>query len=230
VVVDLSSLWAGPLCGLLQVEAGHRVLKVESTRRPDGARRGPARFFRDLNAGKEPVLLDLPAPEACRELAAILAGADVVIEGSRPRALRQMGVDAVAWLAARPGRRWVSITAHGREGAAGERVGFGDDAAVAGGLVARDARGPVFLADAAADPLAGLAAAAALRAAEDDDRSLLLDVSMAAVAAEVAGGGRPGAPSRPAGASAGVSAGVLAGADRDERPSSGTIRLGTLGS
>ena len=31
VVVDLSSLWAGPLCGALLAECGFRVVKVEST-------------------------------------------------------------------------------------------------------------------------------------------------------------------------------------------------------
>ncbi|HEY5097301.1 MAG TPA: CoA transferase, partial [Acidimicrobiales bacterium] len=37
VVVDLSSLWAGPLAGRLLARAGARVVKVESTTRPDGA-------------------------------------------------------------------------------------------------------------------------------------------------------------------------------------------------
>jgi len=38
VVVDLSSLWAGPLCAHLLGLAGGRVIKVESTGRVDGAR------------------------------------------------------------------------------------------------------------------------------------------------------------------------------------------------
>src|SRR5262249_27702398 len=52
LVVDLSSLWAGPLCGRLLADAGATVVKVESRARPDGARRGPAAFFDLLNAGK----------------------------------------------------------------------------------------------------------------------------------------------------------------------------------
>jgi hypothetical protein len=39
VVVDLSSLWAGPVCAHLLGRAGARVIKVESVARPDGARR-----------------------------------------------------------------------------------------------------------------------------------------------------------------------------------------------
>ena len=40
LVVDLSALWAGPLCAHLLQLAGAPVVKVESTRRPDGARFG----------------------------------------------------------------------------------------------------------------------------------------------------------------------------------------------
>ena len=36
VVVDLSALWAGPLVGAVLVRVGARVVKVESTTRPDG--------------------------------------------------------------------------------------------------------------------------------------------------------------------------------------------------
>ena len=48
LVVDLSALWAGPLCGGLLAGAGATVVKVESTHRPDGARRGPARVLRPV--------------------------------------------------------------------------------------------------------------------------------------------------------------------------------------
>ena len=64
VVVDLSSLWAGPLCGALLAECGCRVVKVESTRRPDGARGGSPAFFDRMNARKRSVALDLHTP--CR--------------------------------------------------------------------------------------------------------------------------------------------------------------------
>ena len=39
-IVDLSALWAGPLCAHLLQLAGASVVKLESTRRPDGARFG----------------------------------------------------------------------------------------------------------------------------------------------------------------------------------------------
>ena len=80
VVVDLSSLWAGPLCGSLLATAGATVIKVESLTRPDGARLGPAAFFDLLNAGKRSVALDLRSAGGVTILRELLAKADVVIE------------------------------------------------------------------------------------------------------------------------------------------------------
>jgi len=185
-VLDLSSLWAGPLCTSLLQFAGAQVVKLESLRRPDGARRGPARFFDLLNAGKRSAALDFAQPEARDALAQLVERADVVIEASRPRALEQMGIDAHAWVDARPGRAWISITGYGRDGAEGNWVAFGDDAAAAGGLAAavHSSDGdPRFCADAVADPLAGLLAAVSGLGALRSGESRLLDVSLRAVAA-----------------------------------------------
>lgn len=142
LVVDLSSLWAGPLCGSLLAAAGMDVVKVESTSRPDGARRGPAEFFDLLHGGKRSVALDLATPEGARMLRRLLERADVVIEGSRPRALEHLGIRREELLARASPRVWISITGHGRSGEHRDRVAFGDDAAVAGGLVCWDDRGP----------------------------------------------------------------------------------------
>jgi hypothetical protein len=183
LVVDLSSLWAGPLCGRLLAEAGANVVKVESTTRPDGSRGGQPVFFDLLNSGKRSVAFDFASSSGRALLAALLRRADVVIEASRPRALQQLGID-VHQLAPRV---WVSITGHGRRPPDGNRVGFGDDTAVAGGLVAWDAAGPCFCADAIADPASGLVATSAVLAAFAEGGRWLLDVSMRAVAADLAG-------------------------------------------
>jgi len=71
-------------------------VKVESARRPDGARSGPAPFFDLLNAGKESVVVDLEAPGGVDALVGWLERADVVVESSRPRALAQLGIDPCA--------------------------------------------------------------------------------------------------------------------------------------
>ncbi|MCU1392624.1 MAG: L-carnitine dehydratase/bile acid-inducible protein [Ilumatobacteraceae bacterium] len=187
VAVDLSSLWAGPLCANVLGLAGARVVKVESEHRPDGARAGEPRFFDLLHAGHESVCLDLRSKAGRGTLQRLVQGADVVIEASRPRALAQLGVNADD----RNGPRiWLSITSHGVDGAAADRVGFGDDAAVAGGLVTRDADGPCFLADAVADPLTGLVAAGAVLTALASGGRWRLDAALARSAACVASGPR----------------------------------------
>lgn len=202
-VVDLSSLWAGPLCAQLVGFAGARVVKVESTRRPDGARFGPAAFFDLLHAGHESVALDFTSAEGRDDLRLLVQAADMVIEASRPRALQQLGIDAGALLRNGSVRVWVSITGYGRTGDAAARVAFGDDGAVAGGLVVWDDEGPCFCADAVADPLTGLVAATAVLEAVTGGGRWLLDVSLEAVAAHFAAGAAdapgPAMPVRPDG-------------------------------
>jgi crotonobetainyl-CoA:carnitine CoA-transferase CaiB-like acyl-CoA transferase len=193
MVADLGSLWAGPLAGALLAAAGARVVKVESTGRPDGARGGPAAFFDLLNARKRSVALDLRTAAGTHLLGELLARADVVIEASRPRALAQLGIDAEALLTGARPRVWVSITGHGRAHPQRDWTAFGDDAAVAGGLVSWHDGRPCFCADAAADPASGLVAAAAALDALATGGRWLLDVAMAGVAAHLAG------PTLPAG-------------------------------
>jgi hypothetical protein len=193
LVVDLSSLWAGPVCARALGAGGAVVVKVESTSRPDGARRGPAAFYDRLHGGHLSVALDLTTAAGRADLRLLVGAADVVIEASRPRALAQLGIAPDDLDAGGP-RAWVSITAHGRTGAGAHRVGFGDDAAAAGGLVAPTTRGPVFVADAVADPLTGMAAAAAARLALRDGGRWLLDVPLSRVAAWVAGDDEPDDP------------------------------------
>jgi CoA-transferase family III len=190
LVVDLSSLWAGPLCGQLLATAGADVVKVESLARPDGARQGPAAFFDLMNGPKRSVALDLATSGGRRDLRRLIGAADVVIESARPRALEQMGIAAAEELRRPAGPQvWASITSHGRGPGQAERVAFGDVAAVAGGLVARDEQGPCFLADAVADPLCGLVAAAGILEALAAGGRWLLSVALAPLAAAVAGPG-----------------------------------------
>jgi hypothetical protein len=154
LVVDLTALWAGPLATSFLVATGCRVVKVEDPNRPDSSRLGPRPFFDLLNGGKESVSLRFGVDTA---LADLVRRADVVVESSRPRALEQLGIGPVA------GQLWVSITGYGKTGPWRQWSALGDDAAAAGGLVARRDRSgaPMFCGDAAADPLTGLHAGVA---------------------------------------------------------------------
>jgi crotonobetainyl-CoA:carnitine CoA-transferase CaiB-like acyl-CoA transferase len=214
LVLDLSSLWAGPLCGRLLALAGARVVKVESAARPDGARRGPPGFYAALNAGKPSVAVDLQAPEGAGRLRSLIERADAVIESSRPRALAQLGIDAPALVAERPGLVWLSITGYGRREPQAQWIGFGDDTAAAAGLAAAtgDPDAPLFCGDAIADPLAGLHAAVAALAQLRAGSGALLELALRDVAAHCLAFAEPGVPARVEAGDAGFA--VVAGAAR----------------
>lgn len=182
-VVDLSALWAGPLAARVLAEAGARVTKVEDPERPDAARQRPE-FYSWIHHPSETIEhVDFASASGRRRLQELLEAADVVIESSRPRALGQIGL-APERLRAPAGQVWLSITAHGRTGYPGGWVGFGDDAAVAGGFHCVDHDGrTVFCGDAIADPITGLVGALAVLRSLAAGGGQLLDVSMSGAAA-----------------------------------------------
>lgn len=185
LVVDCSSLWAGPLCAQLLGLAGCRVVKVEDPSRPDGARRGPPEFYDLLHGGHESVAVDLRTDGGRDALAKLLGHADVVIEGSRPRAFEQLGIDRAVVQAQRPSLVWLSITGYGATGPGRNWAALGDDAAVAAGLVAPTAAGPVLVGDAIADPLAGLHAGVAVVAALLGGEGVHIDLALREVVGSV---------------------------------------------
>lgn len=190
LAVDLSALWAGPLCGQLLAQAGARVVKVESTRRPDGARDGSSAFFDLINGDKASVALDFASGDGRAALLRLIEAADIVIEASRPRALAQLGIEAERVVARGRGATWVSITGYGRGEPESSWIAFGDDAAVAAGatdaLRAREAAlgratRACFCGDALADPLTGAHAAAAALASHADGGGRLVSLSLCGV-------------------------------------------------
>lgn len=161
-VLDFSSLWAGPLCTHLLQLGGAEVIKVESLSRPDGARRGPPAFFDLMHAGKRSVALDFDSPQGRAQLRALVDDADIVIEASRPRALRQLGIDADALVQARGDLTWIALSGHGRGEPQENWIAYGDDAGVDAGLahiLSACVGEPCFVGDAIADPLSGVHAA-----------------------------------------------------------------------
>lgn len=178
-VVDMSALWAGPLCAGLLARAGAEVLRIESVGRADPTPTGSPRLDARINGGKTRLALDLREPTGRARLLAELEQADAVVTSARPAALARLGLAPERL----PHLTWVAITAHGFAGAGAMRVGFGDDCAAAGGLVRREHDEPRFMGDALADPLTGLEAALAVLAGQRG----LIDMAMARVAAAYAG-------------------------------------------
>ncbi len=195
LVLDLSSLWAGPLCGHLLQKLGARVIKVESSSRPDGARGGNADFYALLNEGKQSLALDLKSLAGRAQLKRLITQADIVIESARPRGLRQMGIVAEELVARQPGLTWVSITGYGRAGEQADWVGFGDDAGVAAGLsgLMHAVTGEsLFVGDAIADPLTGMHAAVAAWHSHINGGGALLSLALRDVTAHCAAFDLPG--------------------------------------
>jgi hypothetical protein len=186
-VVDLSSLWAGPLCAGILAQAGAAVTKIESRTRPDPLRMASPAFFARLNAAKRLLTLDFDDPAGRAQLAEAIADADVVVTSARPRAFDQLGLAPAKMFARNPRLTWVAISGYGWTGEGSGRVAFGDDAAAAGGLVRWTRRGePRFAGDALADPLTGLAAAAGALRALKQGGGYLVDAAMAVTSAGVA--------------------------------------------
>ena len=177
-IVDLSGLWAGPLASNLLAMCGAKVIKVESPTRPDGMRLGHKGFYALLNAGKDCVALNFRDADDLAKLKVLLDRADIVIEASRPRALRQLGLIAEEFVARNPGQIWARLTAYGQSE---NRIGFGDDIGISSGLasIMEAAHGePCFVGDAIADPVNGVHLALAIQAILGQGGGAVIDMSM----------------------------------------------------
>jgi len=195
-LLDLSTLWAGPLATSLLATIGIDVLKIESPTRPEGARNtsevGAKEFFDLMNGDKLACALDLRESRDRSIFEMLLETADIVVESARPRSLCQLGYDASGWVAARNGRIWASITGYGR---ANEWIAFGDDAATAAGLAwspVADETDPCFCADAIADPLTGIHVASIILAHLRQGHGGLFDISLSGIARRAASAAHDG--------------------------------------
>ncbi|MBV9842298.1 MAG: CoA transferase [Sphingomonadaceae bacterium] len=184
-VVDLSAMWAGPLCGAVLADMGADVTRYEDSRRPDPTRTATPNLYRRLNRRKRHATIDLGSRSGLAAMAGILAEAHIVITSARSRAFAAWGLNPEVVAGGNPGLTWVAISGHGWEGDGADRVAFGDDAAAAGGLLRWTRAGaPRFAGDALADPLTGLAAAAAAMRAWSAGGGVLVDAALARVAAD----------------------------------------------
>ena len=187
LVIDLSAIWAGPLAGHLLWLAGAQVVKVESPNRPDLIRRDDPATFGLINQGKASALLDIARADHRAALIALIRRADVVIESSRPRALRHLGIDADALVDEVPGLVWLTITGHGARGEAAGWTGVGNDCGVAAGLtgaMAEAGGGVGYVGDAITDPLTGITGALAATRALKAGQARRIGLSMSAIGAQ----------------------------------------------
>jgi crotonobetainyl-CoA:carnitine CoA-transferase CaiB-like acyl-CoA transferase len=126
-VIDLTQLLPGPLATRHLMEWGAHVVKVEPPGIGDGSRvmylteedralHRPSGFFRDLNAGKETLRLDLRSESGKAELLDRVRLADVVIEGFRPGVMQRLGLGWDVLQQVNPRLVMAAVTGYGQEG------------------------------------------------------------------------------------------------------------------
>ncbi|QTD97917.1 CaiB/BaiF CoA transferase family protein [Streptomyces cyanogenus] len=170
-VLDLATLFAGPMAATLLGDFGAEVIKVEHPRRPDPSRgHGPAKdgvglWWKVLGRNKRTVTLDLSTPGGRTTLLRLAATADVVIENFRPGTLEKWDLGWPELSAANPRLVLARVTAFGQFGPYARRPGFGTLAEAMSGFAAvtgePDAP-PTLPPFGLADSVAGLATAYAV--------------------------------------------------------------------
>ncbi|MEU3826534.1 CoA transferase [Streptomyces sp. SID161] len=170
-VLDLATLFAGPMAATLLGDFGAEVIKVEHPRRPDPSRgHGPAKhgvglWWKVLGRNKRTVTLDLSTPGGRAALLRLAATADVVVENFRPGTLEKWDLGWPELSAANPRLILTRVTAFGQFGPYARRPGFGTLAEAMSGFAAvtgePDAP-PTLPPFGLADSIAGLATAYAV--------------------------------------------------------------------
>ncbi|MBT2366610.1 CoA transferase [Streptomyces sp. ISL-10] len=173
-VLDLATLFAGPLCATLLGDFGAEVIKVEHPTRPDPSRgHGPAKdgvglWWKVLGRNKRNVTLDLSTPGGRATLLRLATTADVVVENFRPGTLEKWGLGWEELSAANPRLVLTRITGFGQFGPYSQRPGFGTLAEAMSGFAAAtgEPEGPPTLPPfGLADSVAALATAYAVMTA-----------------------------------------------------------------
>jgi hypothetical protein len=189
-VIDMTAMWAGPLCTALLADWGAEVVTVEPAVRPDGLRGAPAQFAA-LDRGKRRVPWDLREREDREAFEAAVGRADVLVESFSPRVLPNLGYDGATLARLNPRLTVVHIRAFPAGTAEASWVAFGRGVHAASGLGMLGGQ-PVPALLAYPDPLAGLLAFARILEALTGPRPGEIEVSLAeAIAPLLAVAGQP---------------------------------------
>ncbi|MBX4177084.1 MULTISPECIES: CaiB/BaiF CoA transferase family protein [Streptomyces rochei group] len=141
-VLDLATLFAGPLAATMLGDFGAEVIKVEHPERPDPSRgHGPSKdgvglWWKVLGRNKRAITLDLSKPAGRTTLLRLAATADVVIENFRPGTLEKWDLGWEELSAVNPGLVLTRVTGFGQFGPYARRPGFGTLAEAMSGFAA----------------------------------------------------------------------------------------------
>ena len=173
-VLDLSTLFAGPMAAMHLGDMGAEVIKVEHPRRPDPSRgHGPSKdgvnlWWKTLGRNKRTVTADLSTAGGRDVLLRLVETADVLIENFRPDTLEKWDLGPAVLHARNPRLVMARVTGFGQVGPYRRRPGFGTLAEAMSGFAALtgEADGPPTLPPfGLADGIAPLATAYAVMTA-----------------------------------------------------------------
>lgn len=141
-VVEIGQVLAAPYAGMILVDLGAEVIKVEKPEGGDDARTmGPAfrdgasMTFHDVNRGKRSVVIDLKTDEGVARLFRLLEDADVLIHNMRPGLADKMGIGAAVVCARFPRLIYCELSAFGHKGPRRHQPGYEPLLQAFGGLV-----------------------------------------------------------------------------------------------
>ncbi|APE28113.1 CaiB/BaiF CoA transferase family protein [Aurantiacibacter gangjinensis] len=121
-VLDLTLFLPGPMMTRLMADQGARVIKIEPptgdpARAMEPFEGGHSVWFANCNRGKQSRALDLKSDEGRLALTALIAEADVFVEGFRPGVMKRLGFGYDNVRAINPAIIYCSISAFGQDGA-----------------------------------------------------------------------------------------------------------------
>ncbi|MCP5151839.1 MAG: CoA transferase [Ectothiorhodospiraceae bacterium] len=128
-VLDLTHVIAGPVCGRTLAEHGADVLHVHAPHRPS-----LPLLVMDTGRGKRTTCLDLRAGTDRERFEALVADADVVVQGYRPGAFEALGYSARRLAALCPGLVYLTLCAWSHAGPWRDRRGFDSLVQTASGI------------------------------------------------------------------------------------------------
>jgi len=189
VVVDLTSVVAGPLATQIFAQQGARVFKIEP---PEGDRArmlgaiaapGFSAVHATLNAGKDSVGLDLTQPAARAILMRLIEVADVLIHNFRPGVAERLGMRVEELQDRYPRLVIARVTGFGQKGPLSTERAYDPIVQAESGMAVRDDAGeprlaPQYVHDKTAGLYAAQAVTAALVARARMGRGCVVDVSM----------------------------------------------------
>jgi formyl-CoA transferase len=140
-VIDVATLFAGPLAAMLLGDFGAEVLKVEHPKgdpaRSHGASKdGVPLWWKMVGRNKRAATLYLGDPEGAALFRRLARNADVIVENFRPGTLERWGLGYDALAAENPGLVLLRVTAFGQTGPYSKRPGFGTIAEAMSGFAA----------------------------------------------------------------------------------------------